>query len=461
MGTTTWEPIMATGTDPNMDVPSSNTRILLHRTSTGHIPHFMRQIEVPCLGEFADRLQISGVGYYGDRALVLSADTVLVQADPPDWPVLRSYHKYLNQLGFGSREVIFVPSMGHGALMESIMDPRNKALLDRIRAQLAMGYQLRAFSSGGHFAKFKQQLGEYLPESLLTCDHPIMRQIDNKAGFREIAQELNQSSAVPGYVFCTTSEEVRAKLRSGLQMGQTFFMKCEDLEGGDGIMMVSPDTAEAEVSSYIDRYVDGVRRIIIDEAIFGEDVSVQWFLRPDGPVPLFFSRQYMNGSSHAGNVVSANEWEPLVGWGGDAAKTIVNRAWEQTRPFASHAWNNGGRGNLGFDLKLRGSDHRPFILEVNARFTAGTVVHAVRTQVPSGCAVAMRNVSIQEGRTWKDLLLALRADKQAYNRQKQKGVLIGLPRLVPGGKVCLFSVAGTVLESEVQMTSAMNLIGAE
>ncbi len=177
------------------------------------------------------------------------------------------------------------------------------------------------------------------------------------------------------------------------------FIKEPTLGGGAGMLRITRATPAEKIDRFLHIYATGGCTLIVDEGIEGMDISVQWFIHPDGRVEKrFITRQYIVGDSlHIGNGIesSLHPHRVLPGdWTEEEKISACEHAWKNTEPLVAWAQKHGYVGPIGFDLRATKKYGMTYILECNGRFTAAGYPASVQEQLGGNRAVAMRNCKV-------------------------------------------------------------------
>ncbi|MBI4599232.1 hypothetical protein HY734_03500 [Candidatus Uhrbacteria bacterium] len=420
--------------------------------------------------------EIDGIELYPDRAEVLPYGAVYLQGGP-HLQYMSDHHRYLRAFGLGAKELRFVE--GSGNLFDGILsDPEHR---DRLYRELFFDLDATLETFTGASPGWGRLLAELqIPsERIRTAPWDVAKTLHDKEGFRRLSRQIGRSDVFPAHTFShgiqgTIWDCLRLRLRH-----PRIVVKRPDLESGVGFHVLHDTRSWAGLLPFLRKYAQGSRNLIVERWIDGEEKavgSVQWYVPPPGKKPQrrFLSRQYCDGTIHQGNMIPHDEADAFPAtWDYSTRQAITQTAWHTTETFVRDAQERGYVGHIGFDfitaLNSDGLSFQFFLLEANARKTAGTYPESVRWQVQQfghtlKPCVAMRNCHPHSGIDhWEKAvsLLGSESDRDGFGdlamNREHRGVLVLNPRLLrkQGHPKCIvMSVASTPEEAERLMNAA-------
>lgn len=418
---------------------------------------------------------ISGIGFYPDRAMLLPGVCYLQAGEGED--ELREYHEnYLNPFGLGASELRFV---GGTSLFDGVLsDPEE---VSKLRKNMECpNATLEAFLSTREWERFITSVGVN-PHKLRTPARDAMELFDDKEHIRHLASEMGLESYFPQHVFVSGKEEAWSAIRAYRgRFRDMVVVKRPDLESGQGQILIRPTTSEQVIWEYLDRYAGGERRLIVEQGVPGVELSLQWRISPRHQVQgRFVSRQYTEGGVHQGNVIGCKGIDALdAGMGEATRRTVVFLAWQMTRHLIEEGIRRGLVGSVGFDLMYNPNTGHLFLLECNTRTTAATYLESVRHQMHlyrnqrpkrrgGPVSAAMRNVypvdcpSYED--VWNRLKLSSMGDINLHVPGAGYGVVIAMPRLLrlKEPKCLIIACAPNTSGAEQMLTAARNALEAD
>lgn len=329
-----------------------------------------------------DGLNVAGIDYYADRALILPG-TAMVQDGPID-----GHLDYLGDVGVGANAVIRAATgdlVRHGAVSGAVRE----ALLSRVAA----GEKIQFFCSTPNEEKLLESLGLGWADTF-SAPVGVTREANDKAALRRLGEALGRADVFPPHRVVNPSDGAASVYAAiGWLMNDVacdfVVLKRPDLASGDGMKLVE---RTREWLPYVDAYLvqhAHAPEIIVEAGFEHVPMSIQWEIHDDGPRFACVTAQLIDKTfGHLGNVISNGELPGVTAT--DAAN--MRRISE---PFARHYGERGFRGVCGFDFLRATSDGATYMLECNGRVTATTyalgLARQVAERVPSW-AVMMTNV---------------------------------------------------------------------
>jgi hypothetical protein len=311
----------------------------------------------------------------GDRALISLGDRklVFVSAAVP-------HADYLQQLHYPNTTYRFPANPSPWLCLDILQEPPLfKQLVEYAGASKRL--QLIAYAHTRQFQQLVSRLRDdcgltiLLPESPLPGAEWVRDYIDTKSGFRSLAGRWlpNASLLMPEGIICRTmlqAAEVGAWL---CRRGKSCVIKTDGGESGIGQHIFRPGLVDVDhilAELQADPYLYG-DLIVVEEYISASNhlsPSLEVFVPQSGagePVVTYVSNQLFLGTSDFYGLLISSEqtqapWYQTLADGGLALARQL-----QTLGYAGH-----------FDLDTVVDDHdRLYLLELNARRTAGTHVH--------------------------------------------------------------------------------------
>lgn len=402
--------------------------------------------------------QIPMLDHYPERAMVLPGISVLSnRASIQD---ILSAHHDLRELGIGAKEVFIVPEtkLAHG-LCNS---PEN---LERVKRHMdETGGMIRLFHPTKGILKHLKRAGFRRGEHVMVPPLMLVQFLNDKLELRRIGEGLiprinwygehilvptdkGFASRViwrydarrvafwpwlrfPYYRTCKGEDASRQCIRSMLRKFECVFIKEPALGGGAGMLRITRETPVERIDRFLHAYATGECTLIVDEGIEGVDISVQWFIHPDGRVEKrFITRQYIVGNSlHVGNGIApalCPHHALPENWSEEEKVSTCMHAWENTEPIVQWACEHGYVGPIGFDLRATRRYGITYILECNGRFTAAGYPASVQEQLGNNVAVGMRNCKVDVDGGYNGAKRAL-GDLMLTSREGS-GIIIATP----------------------------------
>ncbi|HTK05325.1 MAG TPA: hypothetical protein VL500_07085 [Candidatus Eisenbacteria bacterium] len=312
-----------------------------------------------------DGLNVPGIPFYADRALVLRG-TAIVSAGPID-----EHLAYLKDVDIGANEVVRLDTGRLVADLAAREDAR-RIVVERARS----GSLLQFFSVTGHEERLLDSLGLDWSHTF-SAPAAITREANDKAALRRLGERLGSPHVFPRHRVCRPSDTGRVYGMVGELMrsdADFVVLKRPDLASGDGMKLVERCR---DWLRHVDPYLAhhaGAAEIIVEAGYEHVPMSVQWELGHDGPSFACATAQLIDESfTHSGNILSSGELPDVT-----AADVADMR--RMSEPFVRHYWDQGFRGICGFDF-LRSKDGRRFMLECNGRVTATTYANGIAREV--------------------------------------------------------------------------------
>ncbi|HTM68912.1 MAG TPA: hypothetical protein VL426_06470, partial [Candidatus Binatia bacterium] len=304
-----------------------------------------------------DGLNVPGIPYYADRALVLRG-TAFVSDGPID-----EHLAYLKDVDVGANEVVRLDSerlVGDLAAREEA----RRLVVERAKG----GSLLQFFSVTGHEERLLENLGLDWSHAY-SAPLAVTREANDKAELRRLAATLGLAGHFPRFRVCRPSDASAVYGMVGALMndGCDFVvLKRPDLASGDGMKLVERCRNWADhVDPYLAAHANA-REIIVEAGYEHVPMSVQWEIGADGPSFACATAQLIDESfTHCGNILASGELP-------DVTAVDVAEMRRMSEPFVRHYWSRGFRGICGFDFLRAVRDGRRFMLECNGRVTATT-----------------------------------------------------------------------------------------
>lgn len=404
--------------------------------------------------------QIPGLDRYAERALVLPGITVVPNGAPS---VEMSFaYRDLRELGIGASEVIIVPraNLVQGLRASSHMT-NIKRHVEKTGGMFRLFYPTRGQMRNLKRAGFRR--GEHV----LAPPQSAVRVLNDKLALRRVGETLNVDHYFPPYRTCVGARATREQIKEMLALYECVFIKEPTLGGGAGMLRVTRTTRADKIDAFLRAFASNECTLIVDAGISGVDISVQWFIHPDGQtVRRFMTRQYIDGdSAHMGNGIAPmlsphhalpDNWPEII-------KVVVSaKAWAVTEPFVTWAQTHHYVGPIGFDLRAN-ENGEVRVLECNGRFTAAGYPASVQEQIGNNAAVAMRNCKTRVNGGYKGAKRAL-GDLMLSSRDAS-GIIMAMPgclHLPPKErKVALIAVGRDLAEAEALLGEATERLSHE
>ena len=394
-----------------------------------------------------DGLNVPGIPFYADRALVLRG-TALVSAGPID-----DHLAYLKDVDVGASEVV---RMDTDRLVTdlAVREEFRSFVLDRVKK----GSMLQFFSTTGHEERLLEALGLDWSHAY-SAPTAIAREANDKAALRRLAAPLGRSESFPRNRICRAGDTSCVYGMVGALMGDGecdfVVLKRPDLASGDGMKLVERCR---DWLKHVDPYLAdhaGAPELIVEAGYEHVPMSVQWELEADGPCFACATAQLIDESfTHCGNILSSGELPDV------AAEDIENMRL-MSEPFVRHYWSQGFRGICGFDFLRAVKNGRLYMLECNGRVTATTYANGIAREVASrvgSWAVVMSNVNAgQSVRTFADV--RKRLGRRLFNGTK--GALPFNLRCLslPNPRLTVATVGRDVLEAKIILNDIVKRLG--
>lgn len=323
-----------------------------------------------------DGLDLPGLPYYADRALILSGTAVVRDGAIDD------YLAYLTGVGIGAGRVFRV---AHDWLVRAAADDPEvvAAIADHVRR----GGKLQFFSATACEQRLLGMLGLDWSETF-SAPPDLTAYASCKAELRRLGAELGMTEAFPRHRLCRAKADVHGAVRDILS-GRCDFavLKRPDLASGDGMALVPRGRTERAVEDYWNRHAG--REIIVEAGHEHVPMSVQWEIHDAGPAFVGATAQLIEEPfTHCGNVI-ASAGLP------DVSAGDVRKMKRLSLPFVRRYRGLGYRGVCGFDFMRTRSDGHLYLLECNGRVTASTYAIGVARQITERLpdwAIVMSNI---------------------------------------------------------------------
>lgn len=366
--------------------------------------------------------QIPGLDRYAERALVLPGITVVPNGAPS--AEMSFAYRDLRDLGIGASEVIIVPRAN---LVQGLRSSPRMADIKRHMGET--GGMFRLYYPTRAQMRHLKRAGFKRGEHVLAPPQSAVRVLNDKLELRRVGEELNVEHYFPPYRTCVGTRAAREQIEEMLSRYECVFIKEPTLGGGAGMLRITRATPANQINTFLRTFASGECTLIVDAGIRGVDISVQWFIHPDGQtVRRFMTRQYIDGdSAHMGNGIAPtscphhalpDEWSEII-------KVAVSaKAWAVTQPFVAWAREHHYVGPIGFDLRAN-DDYEVRILECNGRFTAAGYPASVQEQIGNNAAVAMRNCKTRVNGGYRGAKRAL--GSLMLSSRGASGIIISMP----------------------------------
>jgi len=436
----------------------------------------MSNVRVHTLESWCDRLGSDvDVSLYGDRSAWLPGFGVFESCGEEADEVFLAYVHYLNQMGFGPSTVRML-SVDQGESFYEAM-ARDEPLMCAMPKAASEGMGIEAFCASDAFDAFRELDSIALYSVMMrTSRVPVANQIDDKVLAREFAIKIGTRATYPEFHLCYAPSEVIPAVRCMTRRYGSCIVKVPDLASGMGMLKVR-DANDPRINGFVRRYFALCRAMIVERDVGRHvPVSVQWEVHSDGSFTrLFFGMQVMGYNPEAG--------APTVHSGGDIASVptevlngqttqadrqhIVEAAFLLGEPEVEQVAKTGYVGRVGADVLFGFRNGRLFVkkVEYSGRVTGATYPHAllvtaVKQANGRPCAISFRNASpttpIQDWRSVERLFAE--GENLNYRPETVEGVVIGLPRRLPG-KCILGAIAETPTDSRNMVNQALARIG--
>jgi len=412
---------------------------------------------------------VDGLNHYPDRAQVLPYKAVyLMDGDVSD---MLEHQAYLRALGVGTQELRFVKGKN---LFDGLLTNREE--MERLMFEMQTNEELTIDAFTGASPDWKNMVEALLldPGRVRTPSWEVARMLDDKELFRRLGGDLEREHYFPDHTFVHGQSAALREIMAMRLRHRSVVIKRPDLESGVGAYRVNGLYSLSGLPAFLKQYGRGSRPLIVEQWVDGEEViiaSLQWYFAPGRePQRRFMSRQYCDGMIHEGNVIGSRDTDVFPEtWSLTLRENVVEQAWEMTKLFVQHVQGTYV-GPAGFDFMVvrNGTNgFRVYLLECNARKTAGTYLESVRWQVqtsgriPAACA-AMRNCHPVSARHWREVVTLLQSKDAdefghlAMNPDTGLGVMVALPRCLrlKQPKCLLIAIAEKIEHAEWFLNAA-------
>jgi hypothetical protein len=397
-------------------------------------------------------LDVTGVGWYAERGLIVPGITV-VHGTPA------SYLAYLRGVGIGAPftgEVIIAPPAN--SLVERLSD----ATVARFRRLIGAGGAIEWFQPGAPETAFtEQRLRLPHARAIWGPSADLARHVNDKAWQRRFATGQQLSGVrFPEHTILRLSQtqHIYAATRDLLDGYGGAVLKLTNLANGEGMEFIHP-TADwehdvAAALATLRRY--GATRDVIVEAAYFDHLPLSGQVEI-GPRGARFIRgtlnQVKNGRVHDGNIVTSGSLPGVPHWAYEELR-------HQSLEYAEALRKLGYRGWVGFDFLL--ANGSLFMLEVNGRVTAALYPLSVGLQVEangqSEWAVASTKIEHRQNLTYDAFIKALTRRRLLFNGRV--GILPACPSLIHQGVAMLYAVAASAGEAQAHLAQAREMLRA-